>query len=79
MADFAAALRRLKIRCKFGDFLPDALRDKFVCGIRSNAIQKRLLTEPDSLTMDKALEIAQGMETAAHDMKTAKNTVSATH
>ena len=30
VADFAADLHRLTIRCKFGDFLPDTLRDKFV-------------------------------------------------
>ena len=78
VADFAADLRRLTIRCKFGDFLSDALRDKFVCGVRNNAIQKRLLTEDDSLTMEKALDIAQGMETADHDMKAMKSNASAT-
>ena len=72
VAEFAADLRRLTIRCNFGDFLPQALRDKFVCGVRNNAIQKRLLTAEDTLTVDKALEMAQGMETADHDMKTMK-------
>ena len=78
VAEFAADLRRLTIRCNFGDFLPQALRDKFVCGVRNNAIQKRLLTAEDTLTVDKALEMAQGMETADHDMKTMKNNSSAT-
>ena len=41
-------------------------------GIRNNAIQTRLLIE-DKLTMEKALEIAQSMEMADHDMKTTKN------
>ena len=45
-----------------------------MCGVRNNAIQKRLLTE-DKLSMEKALEIAQGMETAEHDLKTMKNGV----
>lgn len=45
VADFAADLRQLTIRCEFEDFLPQVLRDKFVCSVRNNAIQKRLLTE----------------------------------
>ena len=72
VAEYAAELRRLTIRCEFKDFLPEALRDKFVCGVRNNAIQKRLLTEA-KLTMDSALEIATGMETADRDMKNMKN------
>ena len=32
IADFTADLRRLSIRCEFGDFLDQALRDRFVCG-----------------------------------------------
>ena len=69
MADFAADLRRLTIRC---NFLSEALRDKFVCGVRNTVIQKRLLTEEDTL---KALSIAQGMETAHENDE---NTASAT-
>ena len=76
VADFAADLRRLTIRCNFGDFLSQALRDKFVCGVKNTSIQKRLLTEEDTLAMDKALSIAQGMETADHDLKAMKTTTS---
>ena len=63
VADFVADLRRLCIKCEFGDFLNQALRDRFVCGLKTNAIQKKLLTEAD-LTMQKAQEIAQSMESA---------------
>ena len=41
VADYVAALRKLSIHCKFGDFLDDALRDRFVCGLRSEGMQKK--------------------------------------
>ena len=57
-------LRNIATHCSFGDNLNEALRDHFVCGIHSEAIQKRLLTVSD-LMFAKAVEIAEGMETAA--------------
>ena len=51
VADFAADLRRLSIHCEFkADWCDAALRDRFVCGLRNEATQKRLLAE-DKLTM----------------------------
>ena len=61
---FVAELRRLSEHCNFGDKLEDALRDRIVCGIQDERIQRRLLAET-TLTFTKALEIAQSMETAA--------------
>ena len=64
VADYLAALRKCAEYCNFGDFLHQALRDFFVCGLNSSAIQKRLLAESD-LTLKRALEIARFMEAAA--------------
>ena len=61
--DFAAQLKKLTIHCEFGDFLNEALRDRFVAGLRKEAIQRKLLSERD-LTFNKALQIAQSMEMA---------------
>ena len=61
--EFDAALRRLATHCKFGDALEEALRNRFVCGLRHEAIQRRLLSESD-LTYAKGMELAQGMEAA---------------
>ncbi|XP_065902234.1 uncharacterized protein [Dysidea avara] len=61
---YLAELRRLATHCKFKDHLDEALRDRFVCGLISETIQKRLLME-DNLDLKRALELAQGME-AAH-------------
>ena len=44
------------------------LRDRLVCGICDNAIQKRLLSEHD-LNFAKAVQLAQSMETAAKNVK----------
>ena len=68
MADYVAELRRLATTCEFGAFLDDALRDKFVCGLQKENIQRRLLAEAD-LELKKALELAQGMEAAEKGSK----------
>jgi len=68
VADYVAALRKLSIHCDFGTFLNDALRDRFVCGLKSEAMQKKLLVEAE-LTFTRAIEIAQGMESAAREAK----------
>ena len=45
--DFVAELRRLTIHCEFGNRLDEALRDRFVCGLNNETIQKRLKTEKE--------------------------------
>ena len=61
IGEYLAELRRLSTHCSFGDYLEQALRDRLVCGIRSESIQKRLLAEAE-LTLKRAVEIAGGME-----------------
>ena len=63
---YVAELRKLASDCQFEAYLDQALRDWFVCGLRSEATQKRLLTKAE-LTFAQALEIAQGMEAAERD------------
>ena len=66
---FLAELRRIARDCAYGDRLDEQLRDRFVCGIRSGAMLKRLLQEGDSLSLDSAVKIATAMETAAADLQ----------
>ena len=61
LAQFVAGLRRLATHCEFGDQLNDALRDHFVCGLRSESIQKRLLSE-QALTFTRALDQARAFK-----------------
>ena len=63
IADFVAELRRLATNCKFGAHLDNALRDRFVCGLNNEAIQKRLLLEKD-LTMSKAVDLSLSLQSA---------------
>ena len=63
IAQYLAELRKLSQHCEFGDKLDETLRDRLVCGVHSGQIQKRLLAEKE-LTLQKAIELAQGMEAA---------------
>ena len=64
VAEYLAALRKCAEHCNFADLLQQALRDRFVCGLNSSAIQKRLLAESE-LSLTRALEIAQSIKAAA--------------
>ena len=61
--EFNVVLRKLSEYCKFGVNLNDSLRDQFVCGLKSESIQKKLLTVC-KLIYNKAIETALGMESA---------------
>ncbi|KAK3720962.1 hypothetical protein QZH41_006532 [Actinostola sp. cb2023] len=66
VSGFSAALKRLASMCEFGEFMPQALRDRFVCGLRNTAIQEKLLAEDYSF--QDALKIAINMEMAVKDI-----------
>ena len=36
ITNFVVQLRKLATHCEFGDHLNEALRDRFVCGLRSS-------------------------------------------
>jgi hypothetical protein len=66
VTEFMAALRRLAKDCAFGAFLQEALRDRFVCGLASEAIRKELLKDKN-LTLETACDTATAMAAAATD------------
>ena len=73
-AQFAGELRRLATHCNFGSFLEQALRDRFVCGLKNTAAQKKLLSgadkaDGDKLTFKMAIETASTMETVETDLQ----------
>ena len=68
LQSYAAELRHLSNTCAFPEhFLDQALRDKFVHGIRHAPTQKSLLTKDATLTFAKALESAVAVELADED------------
>ena len=72
MGQYLVALRKLAGSCEFGQFLDEALRDRFVCGLKHEYIQKHLLSQKD-LTLNKAVELAQGLEQASAQASTFHN------
>nr|XP_061834657.1 uncharacterized protein K02A2.6-like [Nerophis lumbriciformis] len=69
VSSFVAELRRLTEHCKFGTALDDMLRDRLVCGINEDRIQRRLLSEDDEkLTLARTIDLATSMETASKDL-----------
>ena len=58
IATYVAALRELSEYCNYGDRLHEMLRDRLVCGVNHDTIQRKLLAETD-LTYEKACMLAQ--------------------
>ncbi len=63
VAVYVAELRRLTEGCNFGTSLQSMLRDRMVCGIGDEHMQKKLLSET-ALTFNIALKIVTAVETA---------------
>ncbi|XP_072377850.1 uncharacterized protein [Diabrotica undecimpunctata] len=58
---FVSKLKSVAQYCKFGQFLKECLRDRFVCGVRSVQIRRKLLAE-DNISFERAYEIALSIE-----------------
>ena len=66
IAQFLAELRELTETCNFGAKLDEQLRDRLVEGLRSESIQRRLLSEGD-IDLTRAYELAVSIETAGRE------------
>ena len=66
--NYVASLQAIAKYCDYRDTLNMMLRDRLVCGINHQVVQRRLLAEKN-LTFDKALEISLAVEAADKDMK----------
>ena len=66
---FIAELRALADKCELGDQLTTSLRDRLVCGIADDRMQRGLLSEPyKDLTLDKAVDLSMTMEIATKNV-----------
>lgn len=68
ISEFVVELRKVAEHCEFGESLNDMLRDRLVCGINDQRLQRRLLSE-SKLSFSQALEIAQAAESADRNAK----------
>ena len=71
IAAFVASLRKIAEHCEYKDTLKDMLRDRLVCEVNHDGIQRKLLAEKNVM-YDKALKIALTMETAEQGTKDLK-------
>lgn len=78
MNEYVCELKKLSADCEFGDFLKEALRDRLVCGLKSEAIQKKLLSEA-KLDFDGAVRIATAMEIADKDTQSFAGNTESVH
>lgn len=70
IADYLAALRALSSDCNYGQKLDEMLRDRLVCGVQDERIQKSLLSQPeDKLDLKRTVELAQSMQLAGDQAK----------
>ena len=77
IATYLAALRAIAEYCEYGETLKEMLRDRLVCGVLNEGIQKRLLSEKN-LTYDRAVELAVSIESAERDTKQIKSSTNGT-
>ena len=66
VAAYLAELRRLAARCEFGASLDEVLRDRLVCGLMDESVQKSLLSVR-ALTLAAAVEKAKSVEAVKRD------------
>ena len=75
---FVAELKTLVKTCEFDKLTPDQLvRDRIVCGVRSNRLRETLLNKRD-LTLGKAIQTGQVAELTSEHSKTLTAAASAT-
>ena len=74
---YLADLRILASTCKYGALCDELIRDRIVCGVRSNTIRRQLLKEGD-LTLFRAIQICQSNELSEQHSKELGDKINAT-
>ena len=68
ITDFVRELKKLAGTCEFtNDQLQDSLRDRFICGLRSEQIKRKLLSA--NYTFQEAVDAAIAQEIAQKDVQ----------
>ncbi|XP_055714389.1 uncharacterized protein LOC129808626 isoform X2 [Phlebotomus papatasi] len=75
ISDFATDLQYLAQSCSYGNFLDEALRDRFVCGLRNSRIQTKLIDD-DHKKFNDVLQKALNMELTEENVKLIQPTTS---
>ena len=62
------ALRALADTCGFGTLKDHLIRDRIVCGVRDNAVRRKLVQE-SALTLSKCVDICRAAEATTAQLK----------
>ena len=62
------ALRAVAETCEFGTLKDHLIRDRIVCGVRENAVRRKLLQE-SGLTLSKCVDICRAVEATSAQLK----------
>jgi hypothetical protein len=65
LSSYIVELKRLASTCQFKTFLDEALRDRLICGLSSELVQRRLIMEPQ-LNFERACTLGQELVQAEH-------------
>ena len=65
---YVTALQALAETCKFGTLKDHLIRDRIVCGVRENAVRRKLLQE-SGLTLSKCVDICRAVEATSAQLK----------
>ena len=63
IADYVIGLKEKVKNCDFGDFYKEAMRDKFIIGLKNEQIQTKLIQQ-EEITFEEAIKIANSMESS---------------
>ncbi|UYV73818.1 K02A2.6-like [Cordylochernes scorpioides] len=69
VSEYLRELKHLASNCAFGEMLEMMLRDRFVAGLTSESLQKRLLQEDDEAKLERVFALAVSYELAEKDAK----------
>jgi hypothetical protein len=72
ITEYIRELRKLAKECQYGNNLSTMLRDRLAVGVNHEAIQRKLLSEEDELTFERAQTLALSIEQANDQVRKLK-------
>lgn len=68
IAEYVVELKAMAQTCNFGEFHDRALRDRFICGVLNESIQRKLFNDSSIAKFQQAIDIALMMESTKSDV-----------
>ena len=71
--EYITALHELVANCNFGQLSDELIRDQLIEKTNNPRVRERLLMEPDTLTLEKAITLTSCIEVAVNESLSIKN------